>query len=113
MDAMAVSREHAEPLETAYPDFESRQHPFHNAIVSGKSAYRYPCALVIIVSQYEKREEVHLADANQSAWTSGSSAPQLRVGRLGRNWLLSGPPLPSGPSSPRIQSAQGLRYTRH
>jgi hypothetical protein len=89
MDAMAVSREHAEPLERAYPDVESHQHPFHDAILSGNPCYRYQCFLVTIVSQYKKREEVHLADANQSAWTSGSSAPQLRVGRLGRNWALS------------------------
>lgn len=88
-DAMGASREHAGPLERACPDVDGRQHPFHNAMISGKLSYRYRCFLLTIVSQYKKREEVHRADAYQFALTSAASAPQLRVDRLGRNWSLS------------------------
>lgn len=94
VDAVTISRAHAEPFERAYPDFKSRRHPIHNAILSGKLFYRRPGPLRSIMIQYEKREEVHLTDANQFASASVSFAPQLRVGRLGRNWVLSRPPLP-------------------
>lgn len=86
---MAISREHAGPLERACPDDEGRLHPFHNAITSGKLSCRYRCSLGMIVSQYEKSEEVHLADAYQLALTSGASAPHLRVNGLGPKWTLS------------------------
>jgi len=112
VDAMTVDRDYAEPLERAYPDIESHQHACHNAIISGKPSSRYRYLHVTIVSQYKKREEVHPADANQLALTSGAPAPQLRVDRLDRIWTLSRPPLPSEASTPRIHSAQELRYTR-
>jgi hypothetical protein len=92
VDAVTINGAHPEPFKGAYPEFKSRWHPIHNAILSGKFFYRRPGALRSIMIQYEKREEVHLTDANQFASASVSFAPQLRGGRLGRNWVLSGPP---------------------